>query len=76
MLSAALEYPLGDWNGFCVYRPARGGRLCEHFDYNPNTFTFINIEGGLSLTYYSTAAQPCSTIMCFRNGLDEENMDW
>ena len=31
MLPAALEYPLGAWNGFRVYRPARGGRLCEHF---------------------------------------------
>ena len=31
MLPAALEYPSGDRNGFPVYRPARGGRLCEHF---------------------------------------------
>ena len=31
MLPAALEYPSGDWNGFRVYRPARGGRSCEHF---------------------------------------------
>ena len=31
MLPAAMEYPPGDWNGFRVYRPARGGRLCEHF---------------------------------------------
>ena len=43
MLPAALKYPSGDLNGFCVYRPARGGRLCEHAlwwiqDYRPNTF--------------------------------------
>ena len=31
MLPVALEYPSGDWNGFCVYRPARGGRSCERF---------------------------------------------
>ena len=31
MLPAALEYPSGDQNGFCVYRPAREGRLSEHF---------------------------------------------
>ena len=31
MLPAALEYLLGYWNGFCVYRPASEGRLCEHF---------------------------------------------
>ena len=31
MLPTALEYPSGDWNGVCAYRPARGGRLCEHF---------------------------------------------
>ena len=30
MLPAALEYPLGDCNGFRVYRPAREGRSCEH----------------------------------------------
>ena len=30
MLPVALEYPPGDWNGFRVYRPARGGRSCEH----------------------------------------------
>ena len=30
MLPAVLEYPSGDSNGFCMYRPARGGRLCEH----------------------------------------------
>ena len=29
MLPLALEYPPGDWNGFRVYRPARGGRSCE-----------------------------------------------
>ena len=29
MLPAPLEYPSGDWNGFRVYRPARGGRLCD-----------------------------------------------
>ena len=28
MLPTALEYPR---NAFHVYRPARGGRLCEHF---------------------------------------------
>ena len=32
MLPTALEYPLGNRNGFCVCRPARGGRSCEHFD--------------------------------------------
>ena len=31
MLPAALEYPLVDYNGLHVYRPARGGRLCEQF---------------------------------------------
>ena len=31
MLPAALEYPSGDLNGFRVHRPAREGRLCEHF---------------------------------------------
>ena len=31
MLPVALEYPLGDRNGFRVYRPARGIRLCERF---------------------------------------------
>ena len=31
MLPVALEYPPGDWNGLCVYRPARGGRLCDCF---------------------------------------------
>ena len=31
MLPAALEYPPEDWDGFRVYRPARGGRSCEHF---------------------------------------------
>ena len=31
MLPAALEYPSGDGNGFCVYSPAREGRSCEHF---------------------------------------------
>ena len=31
MLPVALEYPYGDLNGFRVYRPARKGRLCEHF---------------------------------------------
>ena len=31
MLPVALEYPPGDWNGFRVYRPARGGRSCERF---------------------------------------------
>ena len=31
MLPVAVEYPPGDWNGFRVYRPARGGRLCERF---------------------------------------------
>ena len=31
MLPAALEYPPGDWNGFRVYRPARGRRSCERF---------------------------------------------
>ena len=31
MLPAALEYPLGDGNGFRVYRPVNGGRSCEHF---------------------------------------------
>ena len=31
MLPAALEYPSGDWNGLCVYRPAMEGRSCEHF---------------------------------------------
>ena len=30
MLPAALEYPPDDWNCFRVYRPARGGRSCEH----------------------------------------------
>ena len=30
MLPTALEYPSGDSNGVRVYRPARGGRLCEH----------------------------------------------
>ena len=32
MLPFALEYSRGDRNGFRVYRPARGGRLCERFD--------------------------------------------
>ena len=27
----ALEYPPEDRNSFRVYRPARGGRLCERF---------------------------------------------
>ena len=31
MLPTAQEYPTWDWNGFRVYRPARGGRSCEHF---------------------------------------------
>ena len=31
MLPGALEYPLGDGNGFRVYRPGRGGGSCEHF---------------------------------------------
>ena len=31
MLPVALEYPQGDRNGFRAYRPARGGRSCEHF---------------------------------------------
>ena len=31
MLPAALEYPSGDWNGFRVYRPARGGRSWDNF---------------------------------------------
>ena len=31
MLPTALEYPSGDWNGFRMHRPARGGRSCEHF---------------------------------------------
>ena len=31
MLPVALEYPPGDCNGSCVYRPARGERLCEPF---------------------------------------------
>ena len=51
MLPAALEYPSGDWNGFRVYRSARGGRLCEHFGgYKtinriplPFTFRMLNI---------------------------------
>ena len=29
MLPVALEYSPGDWNGFRVYRPARGGKSCE-----------------------------------------------
>ena len=45
MLPAALEYPLGDWNGFRVYRPAREGRSWEHFGgyttVNRIPFTFI-----------------------------------
>ena len=31
MLPVTLEYPPGVRNGFRVYRPARGGRLCERF---------------------------------------------
>ena len=31
MLPAALEYPLGYWSDFRVYRPDREGRLCEYF---------------------------------------------
>ena len=31
MLPVALEYYPGDRNGVHVYRPARGGRSCEHF---------------------------------------------
>ena len=31
MLPTALEYPTGEWNGFRVYRSARGGRSCERF---------------------------------------------
>ena len=31
MLPVALEYPPGNWNGFRVYMPARGGRSCEQF---------------------------------------------
>ena len=30
MLPGALEYLSGDRNGFRVYRPAKGGRSCEH----------------------------------------------
>ena len=30
MLQVALEYPSEDCNGFRVYRPARGGKSCEH----------------------------------------------
>ena len=31
MLPTALEYPSGIEMVFDVYRPARGGRSCEHF---------------------------------------------
>ena len=31
LLPAALKHPSGDGNGFRVYRPAGGGRSCEHF---------------------------------------------
>ena len=46
MLPVALEYPPGDWNGFRVYMPARGGRSCMWAlrwiqNYKPNTFTFM-----------------------------------
>ena len=55
MLPTALEYPLGDSNGFRVYRPARGGRSCEHFGgykTKPNTFIMdflvcISIDGSV-----------------------------
>ena len=30
-LYVALEYPQEDFNGLCVYRPAKEGRLCEYF---------------------------------------------
>ena len=54
MLPAALEYPLGDCNGVRVYRPARGGRSCEHFGgYKtinriplPFTMDFCSTHGG------------------------------
>ena len=29
--ASCSEYPPGDRNGLCVYRPARGGRSCELF---------------------------------------------
>ena len=49
-LPAALEYPSGYWNGFCVYRPAREGRLCEHF----GGYKAINrIPLPLKLRFYS-----------------------
>ena len=49
-LPAALEYPLGYRNGFCVYRPAREGRLCEHF----SGYKAINrIPLPLKLRFYS-----------------------
>ena len=31
MLPAAQDYTSGDWNSLHVYKPARGGRSCEHF---------------------------------------------
>ena len=44
MLPAALKYPSGDGNGFPVYRPAGGGRSCEHFGRykNINNYTTNN----------------------------------
>ena len=52
MLQTALEYPSGDRNGFRVYRPARGGRLCERFG---GYKTINRIPLPLPLPYHNTS---------------------
>ena len=58
MLPTALEYPSGDWNGFHVYRPARGGRSYEHF----GGYKIIN---QITLWYLSILLLLCNQIGCF-----------
>ena len=51
MLPVALEYSLGDWNGFRVYRPARGGRSFEHFG-GYKTINRIHLFKAVYMTFY------------------------
>ena len=53
MLPTALEYPSGHWNGFRVYRPARGGRSCEFFG------GFKTINRIPFFTHYAPSSSVC-----------------
>ena len=73
MLPTALEYPSGDWNGFRVFRPARGGRSV-----NISVDTWLYTEylypqkRKLSIVRYMTANYPFRGYMA----CPEVNLPW